>query len=83
MRVTFPGFIATVCLALTPAYSSYGADTPPDTSHKTVAESAKELGQTVKRDAKEVGKAVKEGAQQVGSAAKRTAKKVKDTVKKD
>ena len=83
MKFTFFGFIATVFLAMAPAYSSYSAENPPDPSHKTVAESAKELGHAVKRDAKAVGKAVKEGARQVGSAAKSTAKKVKDAVKKD
>jgi len=77
----FLGFIATGLLALTPAYLSYSAESAPETSHKTVAESAKELGQAVKRDAKVVGKAVKEGAQEVGSAAKRGAKKVKEAVK--
>jgi hypothetical protein len=80
MKVTFPGFIATALLALAPAYWSYAAESAPDASHKTVAESAKEFGQVVKRDAKAVGKAVKEGAQEVGSAAKRGAKKVKDAV---
>ena len=81
MKVTFTGFIATALLALTPAYGSYSAESAPGTSHKTVAESAKELGQAVKRDAKAVGKAVKQGAQEVGSAAKRGAKKVKEAVK--
>lgn len=81
MNVTFLGFVATVSLALTPTYSSYCAEQPPDTPHKTVAETAKELGQAAKRDAKAVGEAVKEGAQEVGSAAKRTAKKVKAAVK--
>jgi hypothetical protein len=81
MRVSFPGFIAIASLALTPAYAAYAADSAPDTSHKTVAESAKQLGQAVKRDAKAVGKAAKQGAQEVGSAAKRGAKKVKDAVK--
>ncbi len=81
MNVTFAGFIAVLLLALAPAYPSYAADGAPDTSHKTVAESAKDLGQAVKRDAKAVGKAVKQGAQEVGSAAKRGAKKVKDAVK--
>ena len=83
MRFTFPGFIAFVLLALTPTYSSYSADNPPDASHKSVADSAKELGHAVKRDAKAVGKAVKEGAKEVGSAAKRGAKKVKAAVKPD
>ena len=81
MNVSFPGCIAIVLLALAPAYASHAADSAPDTSHKTVANSAKELGQAVKRDAKAVGKAVKQGAQEVGSAAKRGAKKVKDAVK--
>jgi len=81
MNVTFPGFIATVLLTLAPAYAAYAAESAPDTSHKTVAESAKALGQAVKRDAKAVGKAVKEGAKEVGSAAKRGAKKVKAAVK--
>lgn len=81
MKVTFVGFITATLLALTPVHSAYCAEDPPDTSRKTVAESAKELGQAVKRDAKAVGHAVKEGAQEVGSAAKRGAKKVKDAVK--
>lgn len=80
MKVTYVGFIAATLLALAPAYAVYSADDPPDTSHKTVAESAKELGQAVAHDAKAVGKAVKEGAQEVGCAAKRGAKKVKDAV---
>jgi hypothetical protein len=82
MKIRYLGFIAAVSLAWMPAYSSYCAEEPPDASHKTVAESAKELGHAVKRDAKAVGKAVKEGAQEVGSAAKRGAKKVKAAVKK-
>ena len=81
MKVTFTGFIATASLALTPAWSAYCAESAPDTTHKTVAESAKEFGQAVGRDAKAVGKAVKEGAKEVGSAAKRGAKKVKAAVK--
>jgi len=82
MKVTLPGFIAAVLVALTPAYASYSADSASDTSHKTVAESAKEFGQAVKRDAKAVGKAAKEGAKEVGAAAKRGAKKVKAAVTK-
>jgi hypothetical protein len=81
MKVTYPGFIAAALVALAPAYSSYCAESASDTSHKTVAESAKEFGQAVKHDAKAVGKAVKEGAKEVGSAAKRGAKKVKAAVK--
>jgi len=80
MNITFLGFTAAALLALTPAQLAYSAEDPPDASHKTVAESAKELGQAVARDAKAVGKAVKEEAQQVGCAAKRGAKKVKDAV---
>ena len=83
MKFRLPGFVATVSLALAPAHASYCADSAPDAPHKSVAESAKELGQAVKRDAKAVGKAVKEGAKEVGSAAKRGAKKVKAAVKKD
>ena len=74
------GFIATALFALAPAYRTHSAESAPDASQKTVAESAKELGQAVKRDAKAVGKAVKQGAQQVGSAAKRGAKKVQEAV---
>ncbi len=81
MKVTNVGFIAATLLALTPAYCAYSADDPPDAPHKTVAQSAKELGQAVARDAKAVGKAVKEEAKDVGCAAKRGAKKVKDAVK--
>jgi hypothetical protein len=81
VNVTLLGFITAVLLALTPAYSSYAAESAPDPSHKTVAESAKEFGKAVKRDAKAVGKAVKEGAKEVGTAAKHGAKKVKDAVK--
>jgi len=83
MRFTLHGFIAIVLLALIPAYASYAADNPPDATHKSVADSAKEFGHAVGRDAKAVGKAVKEGAKEVGSAAKRGAKKVKAAVKHD
>ncbi len=82
MKVTFPGFIAAGLLAMAPIYSAHSADSAPDASQKTVAESAKELGQAVARDAKAVGKAVKEEAKEVGAAAKRGAKKVKDAVEK-
>jgi len=81
MNVTFPGFMATVLLALAPAIPAHSAESAPDASQKTVAESAKEFGQAVKRDAKAVGKAVQEEAKEVGAAAKRGAKKVKAAVK--
>jgi hypothetical protein len=96
MNITFPGVFTAALLSLAPAYS-YAAESVPDTAHKdatqkTVAESAKEFGQTVgrdakavgkavERDAKAVGKAVKEEAKEVGAAAERGAKKVKAAVK--
>jgi hypothetical protein len=97
MNITFPRVIAAALLALAPAHASYAADSAPDASQKdaprkTVAGSAKEVGQevgrdakkvgqTVAKDAKAVGEAVKEEAKEVGAAAKRGAKKVKDAVK--
>jgi hypothetical protein len=96
MNVKFHGVVAAALLALLPGYPSHAEEAAPDaaqkdTSQKTVAESAKELGQaigrdakavgqSVERDAKAVGKAVGEGAKEVGCAAKHGAKKVKDAV---
>lgn len=72
--------LAMLVLAVALAGAAHSAEQPSADSRKTVAESARALGQAVKHDAKAVGAAVKEGAQQVGAAAKRGAKKVQAAV---
>jgi len=72
--------LAMLVLAVALAAAAHGAEQRSADSGKTLAESARALGQVIKRDAIAVGKAVKESAQQVGAAAKRGAKQVQAAV---